>query len=175
MSPERLTPSFSLQEVAQTAKEVLLKDGYHIPTVIAEGDKNAIITQIDKLASTHEERKQQLFVLGFSLARQADIGILQQAFLITEAWMSVAKEGKLPEVMPSQDPQRREVLVIAQVVIRPPKTDTLVFEMKRDTEGNLIGVEEANQAIGGTPEHADNPLLEALVIGFLGGSLAQSD
>jgi hypothetical protein len=175
MSPERLPPTFSIQDVVQRAKEVLLKDGYHIPTVIAEGDKQAIITQIDKLAPTHNERTQQMFVLGFALARQADIGTLEQAFLITEAWMSVAREGTLPEVMPSQDPERREILIIAQAVLDPPKTGAIVFEMKRDTEGNLIGVDEANQVLGGKPEHSDSPLLTAFIIGFLGSSELRSD
>lgn len=152
----------------------MIQDGYHVPTLIAEGDKQPIITAVEPFAKTHEGRAQQLFVLGFTLAQLGEIGVLQQVFLITEAWMSVAQDGELPDVAPSQDPQRKEILVVSRQQVRPPKTETVIFEMKRNEEGTLIAVESADYSFGHTPEHAESPLLDAFVHGFLANSFPRT-
>ncbi len=39
----------TIEEVASLAKETVLRDGYHVPTVIVEGDTGAMAMQITEL------------------------------------------------------------------------------------------------------------------------------
>lgn len=173
---ETSKPRLSLEDVAQFAKAVALQDGYHRPTLIAEGERQAIVTQIESIAPTHEGRAQQMFTLGAVLAESGELGVLQQVFFITEAWMSVATTDEPPHVPPSQDPQRREILVVSRLTIQPPQTEIVVYEMKRDSANTLIHLEEMEKNTTGEPEAvAESPLLEAFAIGFLGSVLKPDD
>jgi hypothetical protein len=52
------------------------------------------------------------------------------------------------------------------MTIEPPQTETVAYEMKRNTKGKLIGTDET-PVIGSSPEHAESLLLNAFVIGFM--------
>ena len=82
--------------------------------------------------------------------------------------MSVLREGKLPEVMPSQDPDRKEVLIISGMQVEGSVKNLRLFEMIRSQEGKLVGLREA---IPGKdePDEADVPLLDAFINGFRTG------
>lgn len=175
-SDESSKPRLSLEEVAQFAKTVTLEDGYHRPTVIVEGALQVIATQLESIAPTHEGRAQQMFTLGAVLAERSDLGVLQQVFFITEAWMSIATADKPPEFLPSQDPQRKEILAVSRLTIQPPRTEMVIYEMKRDSANKLIQLEELEKNIAGEPEAVtESPLLEAFAIGFLGSALKPND
>lgn len=166
----------SLDEVAQFAKTVTLEDGYHRPTIIVEGALQVIATQIENVAPTHEGRAQQMFMLGAVLAERGDLGVLQQVFFITEAWMSVSTTDKPPHVLPSQDPHRKEILVVSRLTVQPPQTEMVIYEMKRNSVNKLIQLEEIEKS--GTSKNeavTESPLLEAFAIGFLGSALKPTD
>lgn len=169
-------PPLSLEAIAQLAKETTLRDGYHLPTLIVDGEHQAIATQIERFAPTHEGRAQQLFVLGMILAERGEPSVLQQVFLITEAWMSMATQEHSPHVPPSQDPQRKEILAVSRLRVHPPHTDMVVFEMKRDSTGKLMSLENLDRQIAAeNGVSAESPLLEAFAIGFLGSALKPND
>jgi hypothetical protein len=128
---------FTLEEVTRIAQETLLRDGKHVPTIIADGSKQPVVTQVLDLADTHDGRMQQMFSVGFLLAESRQVGKLHQVFFITEAWMSTPHEGKLPEQPPSQDPQRKEVMMIASFYVRDRQQKGVVLEMVRNQEGHL--------------------------------------
>ncbi len=99
------SPHFALENIAHLACENVLKDGTHVPTIIAQGSRGVLVAGIEDLPGTHDERCQAMASAGFAMAQSGKIGRLEQVFFITEGWMSVPSQGKLPDSLPSQDPQ----------------------------------------------------------------------
>jgi hypothetical protein len=161
-----LKPPLPFEDVIRIAQEVILRDGYHRPTVIVDGSWQNLAVQIDSLAPTHDGRAQQLFLLGAILAEHGEYGVLQQVFLISEAWMSVTALSNAVPIQPSQDPLRKEILAISRLQIEPRQTDMVVFEMKRNSGGKLIQLERQLEREGA--DTVESPLLAALAIGLLG-------
>ncbi len=167
MTKEKEQPPTPLafDQVIRMAKEMLLRDGYHTHTVIVDGSRQRLIAQFSELAPTHDGRVNQMFVAGAILADKGSAGRLRRVFFISEGWMSVPHEGHLPDVPPSQDPNRKEVLVITGYEPGARQTSIALFEMVRDTEGRLTELKEFQPAAGeGTVN--ESPLLTAFVAGF---------
>lgn len=161
----------TFESVVELSREILLAEGGHIPTVIAEGDSQTMVTQIPALAETHEGRAQQMFMLGFILAESGAMKKLDQVYLICEAWMSTPVEGKLSEVLPSEDPNRKEILIISNLKARERTGKVAIFEMLRDGVGELRELKQFEEHL--TATRIDSPLLAAFVDGFntlLGGT-----
>ncbi|MEL7592316.1 MAG: hypothetical protein AAGU17_13580, partial [Anaerolineaceae bacterium] len=72
---------------------------------------------------------------------------------------------KLPDMSPSQDPQRKEVLIVDGVEIKPRRTRVAIYGMLRDEQGNLREIHELKLP-DETSTSSDNPLLEAFLTGF---------
>lgn len=142
-----------------------MRDGHHAPTLIVDGSTRPVIVQIDGLASTFEGRVRQMFVAGQALARDGGAGRLRSVYFVTEAWLSHAQDGKLPDVPPSQDPQRREVLIVDEVEVKPRRTRVAIYEMLRDEQGTLREIRELNLPDDSSTS-SDSPLLEAFLTGF---------
>lgn len=86
--------------------------------------------------------------------------------MITEGWMSIAEEGESLETRPSEDPNRREVILIANRVLTEQQNRAVILEMVRDADGNLtdlIELDLPNEAAGGMVE---SPLFNAFAAGF---------
>jgi hypothetical protein len=147
------------------AKEVTLRDGQHLPTVIADGSAQTAIVQLAELPNTHEGRAQQMYMTGFLLADSRQIGKLKQVFFISEAWMSTPREGELPTVPPSQDPNRKEILVISAMRVPDHDTKMAIFEMLRSQEGQLTDLKEYEPVTSENTD-VDSPLLRAFAAGF---------
>src|SRR4051794_8174664 len=86
---EKQRPHLTLEQVTQMAQKVILEQGGHHPTLIVEGHNQSLILQIQPIAPTAEGRAQQLFRIGYMLGQTGEIGVLQQAFFISEAWVSL--------------------------------------------------------------------------------------
>jgi hypothetical protein len=155
----------SFEQVTRRAKETTLRDGGHVPMVIAEGTRQHVMLQIAGLAPRHEARVRQLYIAGAVVARDGRVGRLRRVFFISEGWMSVAREGQLPEVPPTQDPQRKEVLVVSSYEVDFPLASMALFEMVRDGQGVLRELRDVGVTREGG-EEAYSPLLEAFVYGF---------
>ncbi len=171
----RKPASLTLSEVSQIAQETLLARGRHAPTVIVEGQQRNVVVQFEAFPPTHAGRAEQMFVLGLTLAASGEVGVLQQVFFISEAWMSVAEPGRTLELPPSEDPKRKEVLIVAQHILQPPRNEVLVFEMKRDEQGVLKTLAPAPEREKSPGEETRNWLLDAFVIGFLGSGFSPDD
>lgn len=122
------------------------------------------------LAPTFEGRKQQMSIAGRALAYEGTAGRVRSVYFVTEAWLSQAREGKLPAVRPSQDPQRKEVLIVSGLsglIGHRRQISLAVYEMVRDERGALRELRDYT-----FPEDprlvADTPLLEAFLDGFAG-------
>lgn len=158
----------TLQEVTRLAQEVILREGAHLPTVIAEGSEQTVIAHIAHLAGTHEERTQQLFTVGFMLAQSNLVGRLEQVFLVAEGWLSEAEEGRLPPYPPSRDPRRKEILFVSSLTVRDRQAGLALFEMLRDRQGDLTELREYQPS--SDPITVESPLLVAFVAGFDAGT-----
>lgn len=172
---ERDPHQFNLEDVARFAKEVTLKQGWHIPTIIAEGTKRSIIGTLAEFPNTHEEKVDLMFSTGFGLAQSGEVGKLKQVFLISEGWMSVAEEGKPPEMQPSLDPNRKEVLLVSNLVIEQHQGSIVVLEMVRDVEGKLIDLREFQVPKWSEEGRVESPLLDAFAKGFRLGRMVRGN
>ena len=159
--PQPLT----LEAVAARAKEDLLRDGKHRPTLIAEGGLRTVVAQVSEFGRTHEQRAKQMFVMGFSLAQSGEVAQLEQAFFISEAWMSERRDGQAPHSPPSQDPNRKEVLLVSRFKPDDEAVDVAVLEMVRDRAGQLTEVREFQEQAEAQPL-GQSPLLAAFAAGY---------
>lgn len=161
----------TMATVSQEAREVLLRDGQHLPTVIVEGPRRRVVMRLVGVPPTHPQRLAQMFAAGYQLAERVDLGGLRQIFHISEAWLSRAKPGESLALPPSQDPQRHEVLIISNLNIVNRQVRLAAYEMLRDAAGQLSELRVSD--IGDTDGRPqDAPLLVAFVAGY-GEALSQ--
>jgi len=161
----------TIEAVSQEAREVLLHEGQHLPTVIIEGIQKTIVMRLIGVPPTHDQRLTQMFAAGYQLGVRVDLGGLRQIFHISEAWLSRVQPGEVLQLPPSQDPQRHEVLVISQLDIVHRQVQLAAFEMLRDPAGHLSELRVSDMGdTEGKPE--DAPLLVAFVAGY-GEALSQ--
>ena len=162
--PEQL-PEFSIEHIAELAQETLLRDGQHSPTLFVQDDENKlVVAHLAQLPPSHEDKLQYLFQAGFMLSEQSPISTLKQVFFVTEAWLSQARDGNMPNMRPSLAPQPKEVLIISTLHLYKSQTQIAVYEMLRDKGGNLRELQTHHEA--DDVELNDNPLLSAFATGF---------
>jgi hypothetical protein len=166
MSPERNQNPTTIEEIISNAKEIMLRDGYHVPVVIMEVDKKLMGAQIPDMPATHGERLELMHFLGQAAAKSGRVDQLQEVFLVHEGWMSVASEDMPAEIRPSQDPKRKEVLIISAIQMKERKKQMKVFEILRDSSEQVVGLEEFLPDEEKKDESVEVPLLDAFVQGF---------
>ena len=166
MTPERRGARFSLEEVTRLARETALQYGGHVPMLIAEGDTGSIVGQLADLPATHEGRIRYLHAAGMTLARSRQVGVLERIYMVSEGWMAIAAEDGTIEHPPSQDPNRKEVLLISTFQVEEQRTEMALFEMIRDETGMLTELEPLETPDAGEGGYVDSPLLAAFVEGF---------
>jgi hypothetical protein len=118
-----------------------------------------------------QERQRQMFQAGFALAQENALDVLRQVFHISEGWLSVGQPGKKPHYPPSQDPNRKEVLLVSRLNVGAAQNEIRVWEMLRDSAGKLTDLVEFQSGAG----EAANPLLDAFASGFAMGSSPATD
>lgn len=98
--------------------------------------------QIPDMPATHGERVEFMNFLGQAAAKSGRVDQLQQVFLVTEGWMSEPSEDVPTRIRPSEDPHRKEVLIISAIQISKHKRQMEVFEVTRDANEQVIGLEK---------------------------------
>jgi hypothetical protein len=154
----------TMNRIAAIAKEVMLRDGYHAPTLIVEGTKEGGILSLKHFPDDPEEKHLAMRATGYNVGKKAELGELVRVFLVSEAWVSIPIEGKLPSVRPSKDPARREALIISSLAV-DRSTAMTIFHIERDTQGKVSGLTEFSPSAkdGLTMQ---SPLLDAFLHGF---------
>lgn len=165
MSPERKKPNISFEEVISQAKETILRAGNHQPALIAVGDKKLVYGEIPDIPPTYGARVHLLRFLGQASAKSGVIGKLNKAYMVTEGWMSAVSEDKPSNIRPSQDPEKKEVLIISGIEIQENKKRIMVFEIIRDKNKKIDRLEEF-LSDSDKAKTAETPLLDAFVDGF---------
>lgn len=105
-------------------------------------------------------------VAGAYAANRESAGQLRSVFFISEGWMSRNDEQAPPELPPSKDPNRLEVLIISGVNVPTRQTTMVIFEMVRDENGVLGELRDFPAAREGET-NAESPLLDVFVLGYL--------
>ncbi|MFC1959365.1 hypothetical protein ACFLYO_01525 [Chloroflexota bacterium] len=156
-----------LQAITRQAKELALLMGHHVPTLLVAGSEQNIGGHFDEMPPTHADRVQLMHAAGQTFGEQDALGSLQQVIFITEAWLSVVSDENHIE-LPSQDPDRKEVLCISSLNVQQRQHDLTLFEMIRDEQGNLVDLQDFQV---GDPQmqKTDSPLLSAFVAGYKSG------
>jgi hypothetical protein len=168
MSPERRKneyDSISFEDVARLAKETTLRDGVHVPLLVMNGTRQMVYGAMPELPDTHHARMQFMYGAGHFAGESGGVGQLKQVFFISEAWMSVPNDGNPPKMRPSEDPNRKEVLIIQGFQIQEGTKHLKLFEMIRNRKGHLVDLKDWE------PQEKENgvidiPLLEAFSNGF---------
>src|SRR5688572_21053538 len=96
MTSERNREKVTFDEVVTQAKATILKDNYHSPILILEGNRTSLVHLISDMPETHGERLALMSVLGSSIAKSGRAGQLLQVFSVTEGWLSITPKGQLP-------------------------------------------------------------------------------
>jgi hypothetical protein len=117
------------------------------------------------LPNTHGERLELMRLFGQAAAMDGRIGRLEQVFFISEGWMSMASQDKAPEMRPSQDPARKEVLIISALEIKGSKKHLKIYEMIRNPDQQVVNLAELSP-----PQDKEGaievPLLDAFTRAF---------
>ena len=165
MSPERSSYEISFEEIISNAKERMLLDGKIEPILVIESSKSLVIVPLQDMPETHGERIGLMRFLGQFTAKSGKVNQLQQVFMVTEGWMSKATKSKPSKMRPSQDPNRKEVLIISGIQMRERKKHLKLFEILRDSNEHVVSLEGffPNEK---QDESVEIPLLEAFVYGF---------
>jgi hypothetical protein len=166
MSPERSQRPITIEEIILDAKEIMLRDGHHVPILIIVGNKNSAAGQIPDLPETHEERLKLMHTFGQAVANSGRIDQLRQVFMVTEGWMSTPSRDEQTEIRPSEDPDRKEVLIISAIQMTEYKKLLKVFEIVRDQHEQVVGFEEFLSEEKKKDESVNIPLLDVFVQGF---------
>lgn len=161
----------TLDTVVAIVRDIMLVQGTHQTSVLVCGDNGVVLGALGDLPPGFEEREQHLFSAGFLLSEKTDLGPLEQAFFISEGWMSIIEDLQV-EVIPSEDPQRLEVLMIAGIDFQSNIHSMLIMEMIRHVDsGALIGLEERTRH-DSRDGQVHSPLLDAFVAGYAAGKEA---
>jgi hypothetical protein len=154
----------TLEQVTATATETLLTTGSHPPLLILDGEAEPVGFELE-LPNTAARRQEVLYMVGIFVARNDMVGTLHQVFLITEAWMGAAVDPGTDFRPPSEDPNRKEVLLIMNRSRSSSPVRAVTLEMLRDDQGVLQALKDVS-SVG--PDHASpvSPLLDAFLDGY---------
>jgi len=142
VSIERNQNRVNFEDVVARAKEIRLPDGRHDPVLIVEGSKKVAIGHPQHMPETHNERMEQMRLYGETAARNGQIGRVQHVFFTSEGWMSVGSRDQPPPLRPSQDPERKAVLLISCLEFNSRKKQIKLFEMIRNSDHQVVGLPE---------------------------------
>ena len=157
----------TITDVAAIAKRVMLEQGKHAPMLVVEGTGMNGIVELGTLPGDYPGKHDAMMMAGFSVAKEGKAGELKQLFFVSEAWISQGEDGKPPQTRPSEDPNRREVLVIGSVRLPERREELMVYALSRNERGEFVGLDELPELAGGSPRSF---LLDSFLKGFEMGS-----
>ena len=173
MGAETLSQPSEFEQKVQFFKEFVLENGGIVPTLIVEGNRSAVMSNIRDIPETHEERNRMMLTLGMALAKEDRIGNIKQAWFASEAWMAMGSKDGAPPLAPSQDPRRMEILFVWNTRIDNGKivNKGVVFEMKRDEMGILLDLRLVEKMTEENGHTINNPLMMSFFKGYKLGML----
>ena len=86
--------------------------------------------------------------------------------MVTEGWMSEPSEDIPTRIRPSEDPNRKEVLIISAIQLTHHKKQIEIFEIVRDSTEQVVEIEKFLPDEKKEDDSVEVPLLDAFVQGF---------
>jgi hypothetical protein len=125
------------EEIFQLAKADILKSGDCIPKLIAQTAEHTYMHILLNLFDEHQ--KTNAFLLGRHFGKAHADEVIDQLILISEIWLSIWKEGELPNAKPREDPKRKEALAVQVINISGDTLEPVnyIAEMIRYGDGKL--------------------------------------
>ena len=117
-TPEQKNYHTSLNEVVSNAKEALVRDGEHRPTLIVEGSLHLVAGKLPGMPKSHSDKLIYMRLLGRQAAESGHLGALQQIFFVSGASLWEENEAIHIDFLPSQDLNRKEILFISGIDLR---------------------------------------------------------
>ncbi len=151
-------------EAVAKAKGVALQLGTQVPFLWVEGTKQEYALWLHTLPDDPLDKYRLFFKAGRTVARDKELGKLVQVFFISEAWLSIVRQGKLPDIRPSEDPQRQEVLIVSCFNLKNHTKDISVLSYMRDKKGKLIAIKELSSGNAGL--QFASSLLDTFLAGY---------
>jgi predicted DNA-binding transcriptional regulator YafY len=90
----------TLKQVLDQAREGILRDGEHAPTVIADGSRGAVSLALPELGDTHDERRFQMFAAGFMLGHSVSDNFSKLVECWREKKLAIITYRRLNAVQP---------------------------------------------------------------------------
>lgn len=151
----------SMARITGWAKEVMLETGEMLPMLWVEGENTvAMIHFSGDLGEDSQARSNTLFDVGRTLAKEKDLGKLLRVYFVHEGWALDVPEGKEMDHAPSEDPNRIEVLLVAEYDATVFKTTINISEIVRDEDEELLGLRDMKSG------EAESNMIEAFVTGY---------
>lgn len=150
------------------AKEILVKNGSLTAGLFVSGRKgDDRTTMIFMFASFEPESKRPLMkAVAHKLKTENPLKEVKvdEVALVTEAWVSVATKNTanstwLSNVIPSQDPQRKEAIIV--MVQRKDGSSELMTQFFAHKGDKIVFEKDFTKEMGEGPVQATSPLLDA--------------
>jgi hypothetical protein len=138
----------------------VLKFGKHPPVLFVHGQKKKVFFELSA-GSDHQERVEVMTRTAIQLAKNDDLGELESVIFVCEGW---ASPPRTPMVMPSQDPNREEVLIITGFDVRTKTQTAEVYAMVRDYKHAIVDLKPVFLPKEGQAVASD--LLPSFVAGY---------
>ncbi len=156
-----------IDEITTWAKEFLLKDGTHDPTLFVETDApQLVVAGLADMPASPNTRMSYFLALGRKLAADHPGERVREVAFIALSWASKQLPGQpTPKQRPSQDPNRMELLAISHLTSNADhsvKLDGQLVEIIRDNRGKLRDL----LPLPTTAQDAQNPLLVLFILGW---------
>lgn len=154
----------NIQDIISWAKEFMLKDGGHRPTLFVETDKPQMIFADVADMPPPAQRLAHFIELGRKMGQEHAGENLTEVAIVVMAWGSRQLPGQpAPKVRPSQDPKRMEVFMITNMRFVGEKIERggEIYEILRDGKGKVVDLLKM-QGVG---QPQDN-LLAGFAAGF---------
>lgn len=165
-----------IADITKMAKQFLMEDGSHAPTLFIQTDKQIIIAEVRDLPGTPTERLLALQAAGQQLGQARRGEVLREVGFIVLGWASMhAVDDPTPRGRPSQDPNRKEIMIISFVRLTPDgvTNESELVEILRDGQGKVHDLYHIPNEIKQQPQ-AD-PLVMAFIDGFRRGDMPPID
>lgn len=155
--------------VVKHAKKITLEAGSHSPMLMVNGTHKGTLVGFEEYPKNHSDKLRIMLNAGVKVGElKESFGELKSLYFISEAWVSVFGENEKPDktyTLPSQDPKRKEALVIMGRNVKTKKEEFESFEMIRNKKGTLIDLRSFHEKVG-QPDKTDNPLMDAFEFGY---------
>lgn len=159
-----------LQSLLEIAEKTTIEHNGHMPQLCLVGDKGKIMALLPDLPQNSELKHKLLEFSGYKMSTdikaREQLGELQEIYFISEAWVSTLEKDEKMEVMPREDPKKKEVLMIAIKDIQNNIDKAIFREIIRNKEDKIVAL---NKGMDNKGVEVKSYILEAFLDGYKNG------